>query len=367
MENKPIVILGGGLWGGLLAYRLAQIQPEVEFLLYERNSTLGGNKTWFFHESELEQEDLQWMAPFIDRSWDFHQVHFPEKSRQFEGKYHSISSDRFHQKILDRIPHKVKLNNELPLELAVGESSFVIDARNDCLIKNSAFQKYMSLEVELEHEHGLKGPIIMDAVVTQKDGYRFMSYLPLSDKNLLVRDTRYSHQDEINLQELRSDINEVLVNRNWHIKRVLREENNLIPVPLSAPLVQEEGKVVSLAGLFHDTTGDSLVPAINLIDKMVKSSFRLGELKKITHNFRKKHENQRRFFRFINRMMFELYNPKDRYRIFQHVYHLPENVLHRFYRGELKMWDKSRFIMGENPLESIKKIRVRNTYSNVNR
>lgn len=352
MENKPIVILGGGLWGGLLAYRLAEIQPDIEFRLYERNSTLGGNKTWFFHENELDPEDMAWIAPLIERSWDSHQVHFPEKSRKIKGKYHAISSKRFNEVVLNKIKNKVKLNNELPLDIAVNEASFVIDARNDFQIKSSGFQKYLSLEVELERDHELTEPVTMDAVVDQKDGYRFMSYLPIGNRTLLVRDTRYSTHSQINLYEMRSDINDVLVARGWPVKRVIHEESNAIPVPFSAPFIREEGRVVSLAGMFHDTTGDSLVTAINLIDQMVESSFRLGELKNITSNYRRQQEKQRKFFRFINRIMFEFYTPRDRYKLFQNVYRLPENVLQRFHRGELEMWDKPRFILGKNPLNA---------------
>ena len=350
MENKPVIILGGGLWGGLLAFRLAETLPMVNFILYEKNSNLGGNQTWFFHENELDVKALSWIYPLIDKSWDGHRVHFPGDSRSLGGKYHSISSKKFHQVILSSLQSKnLKLNNEIPIELAVREGSFVIDTRNICLIKNVAYQKCVGIEVELEMEHGLEQPIMLDAMVNQEDGYHFLSYFPLSSRVLLVRDTRYSKDQNLNSSEIKSEMGKRLKAKGWTINKILREENKISPIPLSTPFIREEGRIVSLGGIFHDSTGHALPDAVKLIDLMVRSSFRFGELKTIVSNFRRKKENQRIFFRLWNRFVFESNDPHDSYKMFQKIYQLPDPVIQKFNCGELDLWDKSRiFIQGSS-------------------
>lgn len=349
MENKPVVIIGGGLWGGLLAYRLSQLLPHLDFWLYEKNSSLGGNHTWTFHESDLAPHTFKWIKPLIEKTWEGHQVHFPEGSRKFGGHYHCITSKKFHEIISQNLGKRLKLNNELPLELAIHEGSHVIDTRNLCHFKSGGYQKFLGLELELEFSHNLLEPILMDASVEQKDGYRFVNYLPLDSNKILIRDTRYSHLEVVNIEEMRREIAEVIESRKWKIKKVIREESGVYRIPTSSPDFIEERRVISLAGIFHDTTGEALPDAVRLIEQMTSSSFRFGELKKIVRDFRTEREKNRKFFRLLNRVMFEGYDNHERYKIFQHFYQLPWPLIQRFSRGELQLLDRPRIFMG-NPI-----------------
>jgi lycopene beta-cyclase len=64
VKASTMLLVGGGLANGLIAYRLAQARPEVAFRLVEAGPHLGGQHTWSFFESDLDV-DGQWVVPLI--------------------------------------------------------------------------------------------------------------------------------------------------------------------------------------------------------------------------------------------------------------------------------------------------------------
>ena len=60
-----------------------------------------------------------------------------------------------------------------------------------------AFQKFLGLFIRLAEPHGLTGPILMDATVKQEDGYRFIYTLPFSETDVLVEDTYYADDPDL--------------------------------------------------------------------------------------------------------------------------------------------------------------------------
>ena len=52
--NVDVLLAGGGLANSLIAWRLAQVRPELRVLLVERDEQLGGNHTWCCHAGDLD-------------------------------------------------------------------------------------------------------------------------------------------------------------------------------------------------------------------------------------------------------------------------------------------------------------------------
>jgi lycopene beta-cyclase len=69
-----------------------------------------------------------------------------------------------------------------------------------------AYQTFVGQEVQLSAPHGLHAPLIMDARVTQQDGYRFVYVLPFSADRLLIEDTHYVETSHVPVSHLRSNI-----------------------------------------------------------------------------------------------------------------------------------------------------------------
>lgn len=345
MDNKPVIILGGGLWGSLLAYRLKTALPQISFKLYERSSTLGGHESYTFYGSDINQKAKVWLRPLITSSWNAHRVRFPKFEKVIDNSFHLISSDQIHSVVSSALPSNVLcLNNELSARLALDEASFVIDTRNICGYKKCGFQKVFAIEVELEAPHQISEPVLMDSTISQRDKFRCLHYIPLSENRILIKDQRYSANKEINLSEMKQDLMKVLEFYDWKIKRIIREESSCRAMPISSPLFRQEGRVINLAGIFHDTTGCSIPTATRLIDKMVATSFRLGELKEVVRTFRDDLESDRKFFRFLNKSFID--SAADNNFFYQDIYQMPHPLIERFLRGKLTFMDRSRIIFG---------------------
>lgn len=353
--NRPVIILGGGLWGGLLAYFLTKYRPEIDFMLMEQNHKLGGNHTWSFHEDDISPSAFNLIQPMIEKSWDSYEVRFPKYSRTVKSKYHSISSSKFHQTLLNEVPsNKIKLGEKLEVDKALLQASFVIDARGKTTIKEAGYQNFLGLEVELNQEHQLQHPILMDATVEQRDGFRFIYTLPFDEKRLLIEDTRYSDHSNFNADEFEQEIFKICSHNGWQIKHIVRKEIGSLPIPLLPPDISNQNNVISLAGIFHDTTGYSLPDALRVIESILSSDFSFNTITSKISDYRKSQESQRSFFRLLNKFIFRAALPDQRYRMLQHFYRLPEPLVKDFYAGKFGWYHKLRLFTGRPPV-SIKR------------
>lgn len=329
--SKPVIILGGGLWGSLLAYRLKEALPLVDFILYEESSTLGRHEMWSFRESDCGRA-LNWLRPLVTKSWRQHKVKFKSGERDIMTPYHLLDSKKLHDHLVQKLPTgSLKLNNQISTELALQEGSFVIDTRNICHYRKTGYRKCLSLEVECLEDHGVETPVLYNEEVRQKDCPRNLYYLPLSPRNLIIKDFWYSNDKNLNLDEMRRALSETLASFGWKIHKIIKEETSVTLLPTSRPVFRQEGRVINLAGIFHDTTGCEVGSAAKLIDRMINTSFRFGELREVVASYRNEIESDRKFLRLLNRLLIE---EKQR-RIFEVIYQ----------KANLNLFDRSRILM----------------------
>lgn len=341
--EKPVIILGGGIWGSLLAWRLKEALPQVKFRLYEETSTLGNQVSCMFRETDCG-EALKWLRPLISKSWEQHHIKFSSFEKWVTSPYHMIDSKHLHNVVSARLGDDLKLNNMLTPEFALKEGSFVIDARNSCYYKKTGFKKHLSLHVELSEDHHLIAPVICDGSVTQKERFRNLAYFPLTANSLIVRDIWFSENQRVEMDEMRKALCESIYARGWRINKIIREESGFSELPTSTPILREEGRVISLAGLYHDITGCFIPSASELIERMVLTSFRYGELKEVVKDFRKEVESDRKYFRYLNRQLIEEKHEK----VLEAIYSQPYPVIERFSRGKLTFLDRSRITLGRS-------------------
>ena len=97
LNAKPydLILAGGGLANGLIAWRLRTARPDLRILLLEQDAQIGGNHTWSFHDSDLDDAQRAWLAPLVAARWPHYEVVFPELQRTLAGGYASIASDDF--------------------------------------------------------------------------------------------------------------------------------------------------------------------------------------------------------------------------------------------------------------------------------
>ncbi len=374
--NLDLILAGGGLANSLIAYRLATVRPEIELRVIERGPTLGGNHTWSFHDSDLDAQERAWLAPVVAHSWPQHELHFPERRRVIPRGYNSISSSRLHHVVGAVLGNRVLTNAEIvdvqPTSVSLADGTViggraVIDGRGHpgSSWLDVRYQKFVGLFVRLEEECGLAGPILMDATVVQRDGYRFVYTLPFSGRELLIEDTYYSDTTALDRQRLRDGIRAYADRRGWRIAEITGEEAGVLPITLGGDIqafwsdgANDVPRSGMRAALFHPTTGYSLLEAVRLADEIARVGVRdAASLFGLCQRRSLDLWRRNAYFRLLNRMLFLAAEPNQRYRIFERFYGLPGGLIERFYAGRLGWIDKLRVLIGKPPVPILRALR----------
>lgn len=356
--SKKIIILGGGLWGSLLAYFFHLRRPDLTFELYERGEGLGGDHTWSFHTSDVTPELWSVLKPLVSFSWSGQEVIFPKLQRKLSVGYHSILSSDLDHKLRAILPKAQILLGQAREPQDFGKDCVVFDTRNLKLDVPGAWQNFVGLDVELTQPHGLAHPIIMDANVEQLSGFRFIYYLPWGPSQILVEDTRYTEDKEIPVEQWRRGVEELIALKGWTISSIKRVEVGSLPIPFSSPY-HERSNVVNLSGIFHDVTGYSIADAFRVCDALTQSgTSSLNGFQLILSQYNTRQSSRRRYYRLLNRLMFKASDKLNRYKMLQHFYHLPQASIERFYAGQSSLWDRLRVFIGKPPVSIWRALKV---------
>ncbi|WP_343345794.1 lycopene beta-cyclase CrtY [Sphingomicrobium sp. XHP0239] len=377
MSSKPdLVIVGGGLAGGLAALALADRKPDLELRLIERQDSLGGNHVWSFFDSDIAPDHHPLLAPLIVQRWESNAVRFPRRRRQLDARYQSITSDRFHAHLRDRLGENIVHADVVALRpdgitFADGTdlpARAVLDARGiseapeglDC-----GWQKFVGQMIEVKGGHGLAQPIIMDATVDQSDGYRFVYLLPFDEERIFVEDTYYQEGAALDRRLLSQRIGAFVASQGWENHRVLHEEKGVLPVVIGGefdefwPAEDVVARAGVAGGFFHPLTSYSLPDAVRfafwLADAMPMDGRTLAAA---TRSQGEREWRDGRFYRLLGKMLFRAADPADRYKIFQRFYGLPDGLIERFYAGKSTLADKVRILAGKPPVPILRAVRA---------
>lgn len=363
-----LILAGGGLANGLIAWRLKQLRPELRVLCIEEQPHMGGNHTWSFHEGDLSAEQHRWLQPLVVQRWAAYDVHFPQRSRRLNSGYASITSERFAdviqadlgdalrtgQRITRLTPSAVVMESGEQLQALA-----VIDGRGVQPTVNMVLgqQAFLGQLLRLRAPHGLTAPIIMDARVAQYQGYRFVYVLPFTADTLLIEDTHYVDQHSFSAAQLRQHVAEYAAAQGWEIAECLREEQGVLPITLAGDFAgfwrEAAGQPRSglRAGLFHCTTGYSLPHAVRLADWIAaQPSLNAEAFDRGIRAMAQQAWNSQRFYRLLNRMLFLAGRPANRWQVMQRFYGLSEGLISRFYAGRSTLADKLRVLTGKPPV-----------------
>lgn len=366
-QKHQLLIAGGGLAGGLLAWRLAELMPELDFLLIERGTRAGGNHTWCFHQHDLSPKALGWISPLVSASWTAYTVDFPGLKRQLNSGYFAIRSDDFATRLQNRLGQRLITGQTIQdltdqqLLLADGtafKAKSVLDARGPEAVKPECvgWQKFVGLELELSEPHGLQMPVLMDACVPQLGDFRFIYLLPWDHKHLLIEDTRYSVTPEMDADQAEALMLDYVQQRGWKVLKIRRRETGCLPLPLEREYAAEP-EPLSLglrSGLFHYVTGYSLPESVRLIEYLLghahQHHWQAQALEKLMSNYLQSWQTRQRYFLLLNRMLFRAAEPGQRWRVLARFYGLSENLIRRFYAGEMTLRDQIRLLAGRPPV-----------------
>ena len=296
-SDFDFVLVGGGLQSGLLASALKHHHPDARVALIERDQCIGGNHTWSFHPGDVPEVCRTWIEPLIKYRWSGYDVRLGKFQRHVGLPYASIPSSHFervvsnlfrstegeelgrfgqaslhHARYRVRPSHQWEVDGHGGLKLAetqvaepgsnwqlmtntdvinVSEETvltrcgqlirgrLVIDCRGpgaeEIQFAGCGYQKFHGFELELEDDWPFEVPVIMESVVDQSDGFRFLYTLPFSSRRILVEDTRFSNTPDCDRQECHDRVKAYL---RWHGLsqfQVIREESGVLPMPFRLP------------------------------------------------------------------------------------------------------------------------------------
>ncbi|TWI61128.1 lycopene beta-cyclase [Pseudoduganella lurida] len=363
-----LILAGGGLANGLLAWRLRTHRPDLRILLLEQGETIGGNHTWSFHDGDLDASQREWLAPLVSAHWSRYEVVFPGLSRTMESGYASIASHDFARVIAPALGEALRTGVRIEaltpttVRLANGEllaARAVIDGRGMRPTSRLAlgYQTFLGQEVRLHEPHGLTAPVIMDAGVAQQGGYRFVYLLPFTPDTVLIEDTHYVDSSAWEPERLRANIAAYARSRGWHVAELLREEHGSLPIVLAGDVdgfwddLAGQPATGLRAGLFHPTTGYSLPHAVRLAERIAAlQDLDAPALFAALRADAQAEWRGQRFFRLLNRMLFLAGQPDERWRVMQRFYRLPPDLIARFYAGHPTLGDMARVLTGKPPV-----------------
>lgn len=364
--SVDVLIVGGGLAGSLAAWRIAALHPSASLLLLESGATLGGNHTWSFHDTDITPAQRAWLQPLITAQWPRHEVRFPSYGRVLDGGYATVTAERLHAVIAPALGPRLRLATPVQTVDRDGATlrdgttitaRLVLDARGGSPDHVPVgWQSFLGQEVRLQAPHGLQWPVLMDATVEQRDGYRFIYVLPFTADTLLIEDTYYIDGPTIDVHECRAAIAGYARDRGWSIAEVIREETGALPIPLGGTLDDFRALSPALAigvraGLFQPTTGYSLPEAVATASLIAEGH--LHEAPRVyghMHAYSTARWRAGAFNRLLNRWLFRAARPTERRIIFEQFYRRAEPTIARFYAGRLTWPDRLRLLTGRPPI-----------------
>ncbi len=368
--EHDIILAGGGLANGLIALRLAQMRPGLRVTIIEAGQALGGNHTWSSFTGDLSPAQQNWTAPLFEHRWPHYEVRFPHLQRRLDASYGSATSERLAAEVARALPPERILTGTpivalTPTSVTLADqrvltAGAVIDGRGQGPTKalDLRWQKFLGLEVELAAPHGLTGPIIMDATVPQRDGYRFVYTLPFGPTRVLIEDTYFSDGADLAPDLLRSHLADYAASQGWTIVATHREEFGILPLGIGGNIEAfwDEGeagvpRVGLRAGMFHPVTGYSFPDAVQIADLVADlPKLDVASIYAAVRAHSVKAWKARGMYRLLNRMLFLAALPDERYRVLERFYEHNEALVGRFYaaRPELKDW--MTILSGKPPL-----------------
>ena len=365
-------IVGGGLQGCLLAHALAWHRPEATVLLLEQADDLCGNHTWSFHETDIADKAKSWFDPLVVHRWPGYRVRFPTLSRRVEIAYATITSDRLREATLSladeaggpvrpgRLVVRTGVSCEIlsPSTVRVGGTADVscralLDCRGRAkagALGGAGYQTFIGHEYQTARRWPAAEPTIMDVPRDQAAGFEFLYELPLGPDRVLLEYTRFHEEPSCDKSRAATLISARLAEADAGSAKLVRTEHGCLPMPYTAAARREGPSPAGgyAGGWFHAATGYSMPLAVRFAELVAQAQ---PDRVAAEVAFAAAEDRLRRgFARFLNRLLFCLVKPADRWKIFRRFYRvLPEERISRFYAHRFTFTDAARIMIGWPP------------------
>jgi lycopene beta-cyclase len=184
----------------------------------------------------------------------------------------------------------------------------------------------------------------------QSSGFEFLYELPFGNGRVLLEYTRFSEEAGVDPSRAEAAIRARLAAAGLGGRTPVRTETGCLPMPYT---VASGSEPVAVAGgyatcWFHAATGYSMPLALRFAELTAVAS--PASVRQAVTQAVSRESARRSFTRFLNRMLFCLVKPSDRWKIFRRFYRvLSEDQIARFYAHRFTAWDALRIVVGIPP------------------
>jgi lycopene beta-cyclase len=368
-ESFDYLLVGGGLGNALIALSLFEAQPGARVGLVEQGATLGGDHIWCFHAGDVQGAAREVVSRLVGASWPRYDVRFPERERTLEEPYCAVRSERldevvqaaFAERPSSRLFLRTRAVSVTDRSVTLDDgrelrAAIVIESRGpDALAAGdgAGYQKFLGLELKLSRPSPISHPLLMDARLAQRDGFRFVYALPFASDRVLLEDTYFSDSRDLNREHVKAEILGYAAAHGFEVTAIVREELGILPLPTRLPQLANPapgGPLVAgyQGAWFHPVTGYSFPVAARLASAVATTDpKRLRE--QVWPALLREQRSQLRFCLLLNRMFFGAFAPDARRNVIERFYGLPTPTVRRFYAMTLTHADRARILCGRPP------------------
>jgi len=368
-QEFDYLLVGGGLGNALIALALFEARPGLRVGLVEQRRSLGGNHVWCFHAGDVDDAARPFVSRLVGCRWPRYEVRFPELARTLEEPYAAVRSERLNQVVQEAFigrtgsrlflaARAVRVTDRC-VTLETGQelhAGTVIESRGPEALNAGSrvgYQKFLGLELKLRRPAPIAHPLLMDALVPQRDGFRFMYALPFAPDHVLLEDTYFSDSPELDRDRLESEILRYAAQNGFDVDYVVREETGVLPLPTRLPKLDNpapDGPLVAgyQGAWFHPVTGYSFPVAARLASAIAQAE-PAALREHVWPVLVREQRSQLRFCLLLNQLFFGAFAPGERRNVIERFYRLPPEAVRRFYAMTLTHADRARILCGRPP------------------
>ena len=370
-EYADIVIAGGGLSGALAALALRKVHPDLRLVLIAAGEQALTERIWPCFLADIPAADRWLVEPLFDGAWRKYEVRFPRFMRVVNSSCRMITGEQIDAALRDALAEDALLTREFIAGLDAGgvtlgngrriHARAVIDARAGTIFPHLAGGWRVSYGklLRFEHKHPFAHPLLMDLRVSQRDGCRVISCVPISIDTVYICETLYSEtasseSDGIDPAEQSARIEDYCRIANWRVAEVLHEQSDVVPLvgagDFDAFWVSGEGGVARIgawAGLLHPFLGSEIGSAVSTALRLAELPDPSGQaFARVSRDIAVRHWRRTGFGRLLVRLLFAASGPRRRYKLFEAIYRLDQALIERFHTSSSTLFDRARILLG---------------------
>jgi len=215
----------------------------------------------------------------------------------------------------------------------------------------AGYQSFIGHEYQTARLWPAAEPTVMDVPLDQAAGFEFLYELPLGPDRVLLEYTRFHEEPACDTSRATALISARLAEADAGSAKLIRTEHGCLPMPYRAAARREGPSPAGgyAGGWYHAATGYSMPLAVRFAEIVALAcpDRVAAEVASAAAGDRLR----RGFARFLNRLLFCLVRPTDRWKIFRRFYRvLPEARISRFYAHRFTFIDAARIMIGLPPL-----------------